>query len=494
MSRFPQSLYPGLLDCSHPRTRAFRALALALMLICSATVAFAQSSDEDADPVALFERGQDAHARGEFEKAAALYEEAIKLRPEFPEAEYQRATALLSLGRTEDAEKSLRKAVALRPEWSLPNALLGDLLVRQKRLTDAEQPLNQALKLEPRNPTALIALADLRLQAKASRENLLQLLGQLRAATAETNALAGVWIARGIIERALEDTQAALESFEHAIGADSKNIVAYIERAETFASTGDTEHAIETARAAQRIAPSSVYASTALARFYLQAGNCAEATRTLDESDAATKRTAETASLRSRITTQCSIGSGGADNDRPALEAALANEPRNARLNALLCVMYRKDDPQRALDFCRRALEIEPHNVDYGTAYGAALVQARRFAEAVGVLSHITIDAPNNYAAHANLAIALYELQSFRSALAEYRWILDAKPETTAAYFFIATAHDKLGELPEALAAYEAFLAHADPQQFKLEIDKVNLRLPGLRDQIKLGQGKKKKP
>ena len=81
----------------------------------------------------------------------------------------------------------------------------------------------------------------------------------------------------------------------------------------------------------------------------------------------------------------------------------------------------------------------------------------------------------------------------FRSALIEYRWILDAKPETTAAYFFIATAHDKLGELPEALAAYEAFLAHADPQQFKLEIDKVNLRLPGLRDQIKLGQGKKKK-
>ncbi len=491
MSRFPQSLHIGLLNCSHARARAFRALALALMLVCTATAALAQSSDEDADPVALFERGQDAHARGELEKAATLYEEAIKLRPEFPEAEYQLATALLSLGRTSDAEKSLRRAVALRPEWSLPNALLGDLLVRQKRFTDAEQPLSQALKSEPRNPTALIALADLRLQTKASRENLLQMLGQLRAATADTNAPAGVWIARGVIERAMDDRQAAITSFERAIGVDSKNIVAYIERAETFASTGDTEHAIESARAAQRIAPASAYASTAVARFYLQAGNCAEASRTLDELDAVTKRPAETASLRGRITTQCTTDIK--ESDRPALEEAFTKEPRNAKIAARLCMMYRKDDPQRALDYCHRALEIEPRNADYGTAYAAALVQARRFEDAIIILRRVILDSPDNYAAHANLAISLYELKRYSEALAVYSWILDAKPETTVAYFFIATAHDKLGEFPEALAAYEAFLAHADPQQFKLEIEKIKLRLPGLRDQIKLGQGKKKK-
>ncbi|HEX3184912.1 MAG TPA: hypothetical protein VHQ94_08940, partial [Pyrinomonadaceae bacterium] len=56
----------------------------------------------------------------------------------------------------------------------------------------------------------------------------------------------------------------------------------------------------------------------------------------------------------------------------------------------------------------------------------------------------------------------------------------------------IATSHDYLGEYPEALAAYEKFLAAADAKTNQLEIDKVKLRLPSLRRQIQLGEGAKK--
>ncbi|MBV9960190.1 MAG: tetratricopeptide repeat protein [Acidobacteria bacterium] len=482
MNRFPHLLRTTVGTC-------LRTLALALLVVSPLTAALAQSPDEDADPVQLFERGQNAHARGQLERALELYEEALKLRPDFPEAEYQRATALLSLRRDEEAVKSLRRAAELRAEWALPRALLGDTLVRLKRYQEAEEPLSQALKLEPRNAMALLALADLRLQTKASRENLTQLLAQLRAATTEAGATAGVWIARALIERELDERAAALASFERALALDDRNVVAYIERAETFASANETDKAIESARAAQRLQPASVYASAALTRFYLQAGNCAEATRTLDELDAVTKRPAETAALRSTIAARCAIDA----NDRSALEAALRQDPRNAPVLARLCALDRKDEPQRALDYCRRALEVEPRNADYGTSYGAALVQMRRFQDAAIVLQRVLTIAPENYTAHANLAVALYELKSFRAALDEYRWLLNAKPETTVAYFFIATAHDKLGEYPEALDAYETFLAKADPQQFKLEIEKVNLRLPTLRSQIKLGQGAKKK-
>ena len=51
-------------------------------------------TDGETDPVKLFERGQNAHAKGDITRALALYEGAIKLRPEFPEAEYQRGVAL----------------------------------------------------------------------------------------------------------------------------------------------------------------------------------------------------------------------------------------------------------------------------------------------------------------------------------------------------------------------------------------------------------------
>ena len=100
---------------------------------------------------------------------------------------------------------------------------------------------------------------------------------------------------------------------------------------------------------------------------------------------------------------------------------------------------------------------------------------------------------PDDYTAHANLALALYELKRFAEALPEYDWLAAAKPEIAATYFFIATAHDNLGEYKEALEAYEKFLSHADKSNNKLEIEKVNLRLPVLRSQIQRGQGAKVK-
>ncbi len=77
-------------------------------------------------------------------------------------------------------------------------------------------------------------------------------------------------------------------------------------------------------------------------------------------------------------------------------------------------------------------------------------------------------------------------------AIPEYQWILEAKPEIVIAHYFIASAHDYLGEYPEALASYEKFLTAADAKANQLEIDKVKLRLPSLRRQIQLGEGAKK--
>jgi len=68
----------------------------------------------------------------------------------------------------------------------------------------------------------------------------------------------------------------------------------------------------------------------------------------------------------------------------------------------------------------------------------------------------------------------------------------DGAPGTSANLLFLATAHDNLQQYPEALAAYEKFLARADATNNQLEIDKVNLRLPVLRAQIKRGQGRRK--
>src|SRR5829696_6357005 len=82
--------------------------ACAGLLFAGATVRLAAQTEEAfgdaaADPIRLFERGQSAHARGDLEKAIGYYEQAIKVRPEFPEARFQMGNALASLGRLAEA-------------------------------------------------------------------------------------------------------------------------------------------------------------------------------------------------------------------------------------------------------------------------------------------------------------------------------------------------------------------------------------------------------
>jgi tetratricopeptide (TPR) repeat protein len=467
------------------------ALAFSLTLLCPC-FAHGQrdeaAGDGEVDPINLFERGQDAHGRGDLQLATQFYEEAIKLRPEFPEAEYQRATALSSLNRAAEAEKAFRRAVELRPRWAMPLAALGALLVRLNRADEAEKYLDRALELDAKNGVALVALADLRLSTKAGRDVLQPLLERLRAVTASEDATASLWAARASIERALGDKVAAAASLDRALGIDPRNSAARMERAEMRASEGDYEHAIEDARAAQATGAQAASASLLLARIYAQAGRQEEALRTLDALDEATKALPEAVALRNAIL----VGSKPDAEGRAALEKILEREPRNAALLARLGALYRTEDPARSMEYYARALQIEPRNADYATGYGAALVQARRYQDAVSILRQVLPVVPDNYAAHANLATALYESKRFAEALTEYEWIVKARPDLAATYFFIATAHDFLGQYDEALASYEGFLARADAQKDQSEIEKVNLRLPSLRAQIKRGEGKKK--
>jgi len=182
---------------------------------------------------------------------------------------------------------------------------------------------------------------------------------------------------------------------------------------------------------------------------------------------------------------------GNAAAAAASLEQLSVEQPRNASVLAQLGAIYRTTDPSRSADYYRRASDLEPRNTDYATGYAAALVQARRFAEATTILRRIILLVPDSYVAHANLATALYEQKRFADSLVEYEWLARAKPEIAATYFFMATAHDSLGAYPQALSAYEKFLATANVQKNKLEIDKVNLRLPVLRNQIKRGEGTK---
>ena len=256
------------LQSSKTRRVKFRSALLALLLLLSAaTLGQAQDDpfgDGSADPVKLFERGQNAHSHGDLAKAVEFYDEAIKVRPEFAEAEFQRAGALAALGRLPEAESGFRRTIALRKDWGLPYASLGILLVRLDRETEAETFLRQAIKLEPQNYLALRVLADIRFRASDRKET----LEFARAATKDPEAPASIWLLRALAESASKDNAAAALSLDRALEIDPGNVVALLERAEMRMAAGSTELAASDLAAAEPLIKGNKVNASRLAADY----------------------------------------------------------------------------------------------------------------------------------------------------------------------------------------------------------------------------------
>ena len=470
---------------------------LPVALACLATIGVAQTEDPlgdgAADPTKLFEQGQNAHARGDLERALNYYQEALKIKPEFPEAEFQLGNLFVAMGRLSEAESAFQRSITLRKNWSLPYSALGALYSRTKRDSDADRVLREAVKLNAQDYLALRVLANLRLRAGDAKEA----LKFAQAATKASDAPASAWLVRAMAERATGDKVSALASVQNVLQTEPENLDALLERAELKIDSSDYAAALEDLKKVESLKSTDKSILSRLAANYERAGKPDEARRIAEAAGliSAVKESAN--SKNAVIGSPEEIEAANSEDtnvSRPALLKLLEKNSRSAMLLARLGASYRTDDPARSLDFYQRAVEIQPANPDYATGYAAALVRARRFAEAAAILRRVIAAVPNHYVAHANLATALYELKRYPEAIPEYEWLLKEKPDLAIAYYFIASAHDYLGEYKEALAAYEAFLGRADAKTNQLEIDKVNLRLPSLRRQIKLGQGVTRKP
>ena len=449
--------------------------------------AAAQTSQLDQDdPVKLFERGQDAHAKSDYKTAIEFYDAAIRLKPEFPEAEFQRAMALLFSNHKDEALKGFNRAVELRPDWGYAYARFGSQLSAYFNDDKNGEPiLRKAIELEPDNEEALVALADLRARAGDRNEALLL----SRRATSSKQATASTWRKRSFLEIGAGDRVAALASVDKALALNRNDLGARYDRAKLRLDVGDKPGAYDDLRVLDQAGyGNNLPGAFELAQLYERAGRNEDALRILEALAEKDRKAPEVVALRAEL----SGGDGSTAEERAALEQWLEREPKNAALLARLGAAYRLIDPLKSQDYYYRASQLEPNNAKFAIGYAAALIQSRRFAEAISILRRVILRTPDEYTAHTNLALALFESKDFRGAISECEWIIGARPEVVVTYFYLAIAHDNLQEYPEALDAYERFLARATPAANQLEIDKVNLRLPILRDQIKRGQGKRK--
>ncbi len=363
----------------------------------------AQDDDDvSGEAVALFNKGQDAHEKNDFRTAIEDYEKALKLIPDFPEAQLQRGNAYQSLAKLDEAESAFRRAVELREDWSLARASLGAVLVRKNNFAEAEKYLVQAIEIDDLNFPAYAAMTELRLKTKASPQVLNDLLIRLRALTAKANPTASIWASRAALENSVGDRKNAKASSARALELDPKSQFALSTSVDIALFEHDPDSAEIFLRRLEAIAPNSESVDGLRARLFLTQGKPHEALALLNS---IAKPGVEIVDLKNQIL-------AASTTDVAELEKQLASDPKNHVALAKLCTAFRVGDPPKALDYCRRASEADPNSVQPVVGYAAALVQAKRYDEAVIVLRRLISIAPSNSTARANLATALISTEA----------------------------------------------------------------------------------
>ncbi|HMJ25264.1 MAG TPA: tetratricopeptide repeat protein [Pyrinomonadaceae bacterium] len=339
---------------SRGRRLFFWALTIFLAVLCF-QIAQGQTDDPtdgETDPVKLFERGQNAHAKGDVARALALYEGALKLRPEFPEAEYQRGVALVSLDRPAEAEKAFTSAIDLRKTWVLPISALGNLLARASRDQEAEPVLRRAIQLGARDSITLDSLSAVRARAGDKSEA----LTLAKTATEDDNASASTWAWRGAMERASGNKEAALVSLGHSLQIEPNYPAALKERAELYLDGGDYQDAIKDLKAALSVKAGDKDTSLRLAHAYELSNKPEEAQRiyeSIGERKSAAQTPAENIGATNVVGSTEDIAAANSDDPKiaqPALERLIIANPKSAKLFARLGEITRRVDPEKSAE------------------------------------------------------------------------------------------------------------------------------------------------
>ena len=454
-----------------------------LLLVVSSLLPFpihiSEQDSVSSDPqraAAAFEEGQSAHERGDLQSALRAYGVAIQSDPSLFQAYYQRATAFISLRRVNEAEADLKKAIELQPGFARAHKMLGQILLDRGDVPGAKTELTRALEIDPRLKDVRVSQAGALLQTgdASGAAQTLQTAIEQGEGTGLAFTLLGVALER------LSKADEAAAAFDRALELEPALAPAREGKARALERQGQFPKAIEHYSAAYRNQPSPELALK-LAQLHVRAGQPVAAIQLYR--DLSLKRPGDF-TLKAELLRLMAENGQAAEANRE-MERMLATGQDNAELLSLAGDLAFKEQPERAAEYYQRALTVRPSDNRARVQLGAALLKATKYDQASVVLSEALTRDANDYAAHANFATALFKLKDYPRSANEFIWLIKAKPEVAASYYFLAISLDQLGDCAQALKAYQAFIQRASADKNQMEIDEATRRSNDLQRLIK---------
>lgn len=128
--------------------------SFALALVCGAAPLAGQAATAEV----YRDIGNTLLARGRAAEAAASYQDALRLRPGFPEAHRGLGIAYMKLGRHKDAERQFRQLTRATPRDPGAHYDLGSALTARGHHEEALAAYREALRLQPGHAGARLAV------------------------------------------------------------------------------------------------------------------------------------------------------------------------------------------------------------------------------------------------------------------------------------------------------------------------------------------------
>jgi tetratricopeptide (TPR) repeat protein len=423
-----------------------------------------------------FEQGQNAQERGDLNTALQFYTTAISADASLYQAYYQRATALMSLGREAEAQADLKKVVELQPGFARAHRGLGQIFLDRGQLEDARNALARAIELDPKLTGVRIYYASVLLRTGEPQ----RAVEHLRFAIEQREEVPLAYALVGVAEERVGKTAEAFADYSKALELDANNATAREGRGRLFEARGERARAIEDYSAAYRSQPSRELAIK-LAEMHTSAGQSQAAIQLyrrllLEKPD----------DLASRVEMAClMLENGQGDEAEKEMARVVAAKPKDSKLLARAGDFFFKEKPLQAADYYKQSLQADPKNNRARVQFGASLVRSMQIDAAMPVLTEALSLEPDNYAAHASLATALFKQKRYVEAAREFIWIIRVRSDVPASYYFLAISFDHLGDCAQALRAYQDFVRRADPAANKSEIEEANARVGQLQRLIK---------
>ncbi|HWP49210.1 MAG TPA: tetratricopeptide repeat protein [Candidatus Limnocylindrales bacterium] len=353
-------------------------------------------------------------------KAAEAYREAIKLKPDFPEAYYQLSTLYR-------VQKDYPRAI-----WNLNKAIEIKTAIRDQNLNSSTGSSEFSDKFL--FPLLHLKLGELYLltgkygEAKNVYQSLLSLgekvsePGKYDPTQKEVETLAHYGLAK--VYQASGDFNAAVREYNEVLKSDlqpSLKTLAHRSIGQLYTEQGKYSEAIFEYQQALRLNPEDEKSHLQLSLAYSHLNQYPEAIKELKE--------------------------------------AIQINPNYAEAyQALGDVYFRQNKTYEAIEAYKQALQIRP---EYPEAlYGLGLAYARRQANAEAIEQYqkvLQID-PKFPGVRTNLGLIYYRLGKYPEAISEFIQVLQEHPEDAWSHLGIGLVHAKQGHYSEAEAKYREIL------------------------------------